>query len=233
MEILGVIPARGGSKSIPRKNLALLAGKPLLFYTAEAARESARLTRTIVSTDDEDIANAAKKFGMDVPFLRPAEYAQDDTPALAVIRHALAYLEKEEKYLPDIIVYLQPTSPLRRGEHIDGTIQALVESGADSAVSIVEVPHQFSPGSVMLMDGGVLKPYETGPQVLRRQDKKKVYARNGPAVLAVRRDTLIGKNDLYGSLIAPYVMRPEDSVDIDTQFDLDIAEYLLARRAKS
>lgn len=230
MEILGIIPARGGSKAIPMKNLALLAGKPLLFYTAAVARESQLLTRTIVSTDHEEIADAAKKFGMDMPFVRPAEYAQDDTPALAVVRHALAHLEKEEKYIPDIVVYLQPTSPLRRAEHIDGTIRALLETNADSAVSVVEVPHQFSPGSVMVMESGVLKAYETGPEVLRRQDKQKVYARNGPAVLAVRRATIREKDSLYGNAIAPYIMSPAYSIDIDTSSDLELAEYMLAKR---
>lgn len=230
MEILGIIPARGGSKSIPMKNLTLVAGKPLLFYTAAAARKSILLTRTIISTDYEEIADAAKNLGIEVPFLRPAEYAQDDTPALAVIRHALAYFEKEEKYIPDIVVYLQPTSPLRRAEHIDGTIQVLMESSADSAVSVMAVPHQFSPGSMMVMDGGMLKNYETSPQILRRQDKQKVYARNGPAVLAIKRATITEKDSLYGDTIAPYIMAPEDSVDIDTPFDLELAEYLLKKR---
>lgn len=230
MEILGIIPARGGSKSIPRKNLTLLAGKPLLFYTCAATRHSTLLTRTIVSTDDEEIADAARNYGtwgMEVPFMRPPEYAADDTPAIDVIRHALGALGG---YAPDIVVYLQPTSPLRQGEHIDATIRTLIESGADSAVSVTEVPHQFSPASVMMMEGGMLKPYETGPQVLRRQDKRKVYARNGPAVLAMKSTTITEKNSLYGDTIAPYIMAAEHSIDIDTPFDLELAEYMLKKR---
>ncbi|OHA07009.1 MAG: hypothetical protein A3B34_00130 [Candidatus Sungbacteria bacterium RIFCSPLOWO2_01_FULL_54_21] len=230
MEILGIIPARGGSKSIPMKNLALLAGKPLLAYACSAAAASRRITRVIVSTDDEKIAATARACGADVPFMRPAELAADDTPALPVILHALNHLEKEEQYAPDIVVYLQPTSPLRRAGDIDGAIAALEQSGADSAVCVVEVPHQFGPASVMVMEGGMLKPYETGPHVLRRQDKQKIYARNGPAVLAIKRATLMEKNSLYGDTIVPYIMPPEYSLDIDTPLDLELAEFLLKKR---
>lgn len=230
MEILGIIPARGGSKSIPGKNLAMLAGKPLLAYACSAAAASVRITRVIVSTDDEKIAAVALACGAEVPFLRPAELADDDTPALPVILHALAYLEKEEHYVPDIVVYLQPTSPLRRAEHIDGTIEVLMKSDADSAVSVVEVPHQFNPASVMVMEGGILKSYESGPQVLRRQDKQKVYARNGPAVLAIKRTTLTEKNSLYGEATASFIMPTEFSIDIDMPFDLEMAEFLLKKR---
>lgn len=231
MEILGIIPARGGSKSIPMKNVALLAGKPLLFYTCEAAKESKCLTRTILSTDSQKIADAGREYGVEVPFIRPAEYAQDDTSSLAVVRHALIYLEKEEGYRPDIAVLLQPTSPLRRAIHIDGTVAALLEQDVDSAVSVVEVPHQFGPDSVMVLENGRLKPYKTGPPILRRQDKQRVYARNGPAVLVMKRTTVMEKNLLYGDTTALFLMTPEDSVDIDAPSDLSFAEYLLAKRS--
>jgi CMP-N,N'-diacetyllegionaminic acid synthase len=142
--ILGVIPARGGSRGIPSKNLALLAGRPLLAYTADAVKASTRLTRTIVSTDDERIAECAKSLGLDVPFMRPSSLAADDVPMLPVLQHAIDTL-KTDGFAADIVVLLQPTSPLRRGEHIDAAVDWLERTAADSVVSVVEVPHQFNP----------------------------------------------------------------------------------------
>ena len=121
MTVLGVIPARGGSKGIPDKNLALVGGRPLLAYTADAVKGSARLTRTIVSTDDARIADSARSLGLDVPFLRPSSLAADDTPMLPVLQHAVDTL-KSDGFRADIVVLLQPTSPLRRGEHIDAAV---------------------------------------------------------------------------------------------------------------
>ena len=117
--IIGIIPARGGSKGIPCKNIKKLAGKPLLSYTAEAAHRSKLLTRIVLSTEDEEIKQLGLDLGLDVPFMRPAKLAEDDTPGVSVIRHAVDTLEREENYYPDVIVVLQPTSPLRTSEHID------------------------------------------------------------------------------------------------------------------
>jgi CMP-N-acetylneuraminic acid synthetase len=229
MRVLGVIPARGGSKGIQGKNLRPLAGRPLIAYTAAAARGSRRLGRVVVSTDDEPTADAARALGLDVPFLRPADLAADHTPMLPVLVHAAAALETSG-FAADVVVLLQPTSPLRRAEHIDAAIDLLEESGADSVVSVVEVPHQFSPVSVMRLDGGRLTPYAPGPMVTRRQDKPRVFARNGPAVLATRR-AVLAAGSLYGDDCRPLVMDAESSVDIDSQADLDYAEFLLTRAA--
>src|SRR6266550_1006921 len=221
--ILGVIPARGGSKGIPNKNLALVGGRPLLAYTADAAKESKRLTRTIVSTDDEKIADSARSLGLDVPFLRPRSLAADEAPMLPVLQHAIDALESDG-FTTDIVVLLQPTSPLRRGEHIDAAVDLLERTGAESVVSVVEVPHQFNPVSVMHIGGGDrLEPYLSSHLVLRRQDKPQLYARNGPAVLAVRADA-IARGILYGSNCRALVMRPEDSLDVDTPLDLRLVE---------
>ncbi|NOS67635.1 MAG: acylneuraminate cytidylyltransferase family protein [Candidatus Peribacteraceae bacterium] len=138
--ILGIITARGGSKRLPGKNIMLLNGKPLLAYTCEAALGS-MLTRTILSTDDAAIAAVGKSCGVEVPFLRPAELARDDTPSMDVIAHVLSHLQEKEQYVPAIIVLLQPTSPLRTSAHIDAGIRLLQETGADSIVSVTEVPH--------------------------------------------------------------------------------------------
>ena len=228
MKTLAVIPARGGSKGIARKNLALLAGRPLLAYTADAARASRRLTRAVVSTDDPQIATAARDLGLDVPFLRPAALAADTTPMLPVLQHAVETL-RADGFAADIVVLLQPTSPLRRAEHIDAAIDLLVDTHADSVVSVVEVPHQFNPVSVMRLDGDRLQPFLDGPAVLRRQDKPRVFARNGPAVLAVRTQVL-ERGSLYGDDVRPLFMTPEDSIDLDTPSDLELLECLLTHR---
>jgi CMP-N,N'-diacetyllegionaminic acid synthase len=227
MRVLGVIPARGGSKGIARKNLAALAGRPLLAYTADAVRACRRLTRTVVSTDDEGIATAAQELGLEVPFMRPAALAADDTPMLPVVQHALRAMHGDGAY--DAVVLLQPTSPLRRGEHIDAAIDLLESSGADSIVTVVEVPHQYSPASVLRIDDGRLRPFQDGPKPTRRQDKPRLYARNGPAVIAVKA-AVVEAGSLYGDDSRPLVMPMRDSHDIDSADDLELIELLLSRR---
>lgn len=228
--ILGLIPARGGSKGIPGKNLVPLAGRPLLAHTVEAGLKSRRLTRLLLSTDHEPIAQAGRALGAEAPFLRPAQLAADDTPALPVIQHAVRFLE-DQGWRPEVIVYLQPTSPLRRAEHIDAAVDLLLKEGADSVVSVVKVPHQFNPASVLLLEEGRLRPFMPElAHLLRRQDKPEVYARNGPAVLACTRAVVMDEGRLYGQRTLPLVMAPEDSHDIDTPLDLELAAWLLARR---
>jgi CMP-N,N'-diacetyllegionaminic acid synthase len=231
MKVLAVIPARGGSKGISNKNLALLGGRPLLAYTAEAVKDSTLLTRTIVSTDDERIADCARSLGLDVPFMRPCALAGDDVPMLPVVQHAVETLEGDG-FAADVIVLLQPTSPLRRGEHIDAAVKWLERAGGDSVVSVVEVPHQFNPTSVMRIEEGLLKPFLEGPTATRRQDKPRVYARNGPAVLATRVE-VIKEGSLYGRQSWPLVMTAEDSLDIDTPWDLRLVESVLAARSNA
>lgn len=229
MNILGVIPARGGSQSIPRKNLVLVAGRPLLAYTCEAALQSKRLTRCILSTDDPEIADVGRAWGIEVPFLRPAALARDETAMADVLRHAVECAVKPGHCAPDLVVLLQPTSPLRRAEHIDAAVDLLIESGADSVVSVVQVPHQFNPVSLMRIEGGKLVPFLPEPLILRRQDKPRLYARNGPAVLVVRR-SVVEMGQLYGAIVRPLEMDLAESVDIDDANDLALAEFWLNRR---
>ncbi|MFH1032926.1 MAG: acylneuraminate cytidylyltransferase family protein [Pseudomonadota bacterium] len=229
--ILGLIPARGGSKGIPGKNLIPLAGQPLLAYSVRAGLASRTLTRLVLSTDDAAIARAGRELGVEVPFLRPAELARDDTPALPVIQHAVRFLE-DQGWPADVVVYLQPTSPLRRAEHIDAAMELLLREDADTVVSVVPVPHQFNPASLMRLAEGRLEPFLPElAHLLRRQDKPEVYARNGPAVLASTRATLMEQGRLYGDRTLPLVMAPEESFDIDTPFDLELVAWLLGRRA--
>lgn len=228
-KILGLIPARGGSKSIPRKNLYPLCGRPLIEYTFDAAKKSRYLSRVLLTTDDEEIASLGKKCGIEVPFLRPKNLASDDSPTLAAIQHAVDYLEKNKSYSPDIIVVLQPTSPLRKHNHIDEAIELLVSTGADSVVSVEEVPHRYNPFSIMKIKEGKLVAFLESEEtkIFRRQDKPKVYARNGAAVYAVRYATLMQHNSLFGKDCRALIMKPEESVDIDTVFDVKFAESLL------
>ena len=143
---------------MPRKNLALLAGRPLLSYTFDAVRGSRCLTRPVLSTDDVEIAAYARSCGVEVPFMRPAALADDTTSALPVVQHALAELGRSG-FLPDVVVLLQPTSPLRRAARIDAAVEKFVASGADSVVTVVEVPHQFNPVSVVKIEEGRLVPF--------------------------------------------------------------------------
>jgi CMP-N-acetylneuraminic acid synthetase len=246
-----VIPARGGSKGIPRKNLALLAGRPLLAYTADAARGSRRLSRVVISTEDEEIAGIARQLGIDVPFLRPAHLAADETPMLDVLTDLVASLERIERYRPDVLVLLQPTSPFRRASHIDAAVDLLTSTGADSVVTVVPIPHQFTPSSLMKLEGDRLVPWTEGPPEgghydrsgdrsgvvsgfsrtpLRRQDKPLLFARNGPAVVAVQTRIVTEQHTLYGPDTRGLVMTRAESFDIDDGFDLEMAGRLMASR---
>jgi len=233
-KILAVIPARGGSKSIPKKNIRPLHGKPLIEYTFDAAKASRLLGRVIVSTDDEQIARIARRNKIEVPFLRPASLANDDSPTLPVIQHAVVYLQENEDYRPDYVVILQPTSPLRTGTHIDEAIRILIETGADSVVSVTEVPHQYNPCSIMKIEQGRLLSFTNGAEsYTRRQLKPVVYARNGAAIYAFRYETLIKKKSLYGDDCRPYLMSKADSIDIDDSIDFEFAEFILSGRKES
>ena len=236
MNILGLIPARGGSKSIPHKNIALLAGQPLLAYTCEAALKSQHLTRVVLSTDDEAIAKVGRDCGVAVPFMRPHELAQDDTPSLAVAQHAIRWLNEHGGWRADVLVLLQPTSPLRRAQHIDEALDLMFQAEADTVVSVIEVPHRFSPYSVMKLVDGYLVDFWQEPLPFgryRRQNLPTFYARNGPAVLAARTGVIMEQSTFYGPCVVPYLMDPEDSIDIDSPLDLELVAWFLKRRSEA
>ncbi len=230
-QVIGVIPARGGSKGIRRKNLVLLAGRPLLAYTCEAALGARSLDRVVLSTDDPEIADVGRRNGIEVPFLRPTELAGDDVPMVAVLQHILEWVEKEGENA-EALVLLQPTSPLRTSQHIDAAVEIFYEKHADTVVSVVQVPHNFTSGSLMVMSAdGRLDHNIEGGMPLRRQDKPVLYARNGPAVLVLRRDLPVA-GKLYGCRIYPLIMEYYDSVDIDTNSDIHLAEALIMDRCR-
>jgi CMP-N-acetylneuraminic acid synthetase len=230
MRTLGVITARGGSKGIPRKNIKPLCGKPLLYYTADAALKAQRLTRVILSTEDEEIAAVGLNLGLQVPFLRPRELAADDTPSLPVVRHAVGFLEAQEEFY-DAICLLQPTSPLRAPKNIDDCIQLLEESDADSVVSVVRVPINFNPHKIYFQDDDGLLYLSTGrvEPIIRRQDVPVAFRRDG-SVYVTRRNVLIEKGSLYGSRVRGFLMSEERSIDIDSPEDWAMAERMLTRR---
>jgi CMP-N-acetylneuraminic acid synthetase len=205
----------------------------LLAYTCDAALASKRVTRVVLSTDDGEIASVGRGCGVEVPFLRPRELATDDTTSFAVVEHCLNWLADKENFEPEVVVLLQPTSPLRGPHHIDQALERLEEMEADTIVSVIDVPHRFSPYSVMKQEDGWLRDFWEAPSSFdryRRQSVPTLYARNGPAILATRTQVLKERRSFYGTRVAPFPMTAAESIDIDEQFDLDFAEWLLARR---
>src|SRR6266545_4806638 len=218
--VLGVITARGGSKAIPGKNIKLLGGKPLITHTIEYANASGALDRLILSTDDSTIADVARAAGCEVPFIRPADLALDTTPHLPVMQHAVTWLAEHDGYRPDAVMILQPTSPLRRSVDIARAIDLLDRSGADSVVSVSEVPAHFNPMRILTADAdGRARLFVTGDPVRRRinrrQDMPAAWTMNG-AIYLVRTPLLFDANpSLYGDRTAAYVMPPERGISID------------------
>ena len=227
-EILAIIPARGGSKGIKRKNMLLLEGIPLIQYTITAAKESSLVTRVIVNSDGEEILSYAREQKTEV-LKRPAELAQDNTPMKEVIHHQLDWLKKEENYIPDIIVLLQPTSPLRTSQHIDEALEKMLSTDCDALVSVVEEPHLHSPYSVMkINEKGYLEFFlKEGQKFTSRQEKPKFYARNGAAIYAVETQAYLSTGSFYGTSCIPYEMLPEDSVDIDEPLDVYFVKSMI------
>jgi len=231
-DILGIIPARGGSKGVLRKNIRPLAGEPLLHYTVEAANMSSMLGRVVVSTEDGEIAGLAKDWGCEV-LNRPVELSQDETPMLPVIQHVLEVLVREEDYRPEITVILQPTAPLRRAEHIDGCLHLMMNTGAASVVSVSVVPaHNHPDWQFIINPEGELGTFSgrSLDQILtRRQDLKRTFTRNG-ALYAIRTAMFQNSGSLYPEPCVAYVMESEDSINIDSEEDFWLAEQYLLRR---
>jgi CMP-N-acetylneuraminic acid synthetase len=233
VNVLGLITARGGSKGIPGKNIAPCGGRPLLAWTCDAARDARCLTRAIVSTDDADIARCAVEHGVAAPFVRPVALASDAARSIDVARHAIDWLAEHERWRADVLVLLQPTSPMRTGRHVDEAFALLGDR--DAVVSVVEVPHRFKPWAQLVADdGGLLHDYdqrEVPFDRFRRQGQPTLLARNGPAIV-VTRAAVIASGSFYGDRCAPYAMSATDSVDIDDRDDLELADWLLRRRAE-
>ena len=221
LTVVGLITARGGSKGIPRKNIRELGGKPLIAWTIEAALACGGLSRVVVSTDDADIAVVAKAAGAEIPFMRPAHLAEDETPGIAPVLHAMDMLPEAEA-----ILLLQPTSPLRSSADISGLLSMASEKKADSIVSVCTVEdHPF--WTYAINDALQLHRPDGLPHVPRRQDLPPRYVLNG-AMYFAKADWLRCSGQLICDKTLGYVMPAERSIDIDSLFDWEIAEHLMS-----
>jgi CMP-N,N'-diacetyllegionaminic acid synthase len=224
IKVLGIIPARGGSKGVPGKNIKMLAGKPLIVHTIDVALKS-NLHTVIVSTDDEAIADVARKAGAKVPFIRPAELATDSAKSIPVALHALKAMEEIEGVVYDAIMLLQPTAPFKTTEDINNALEKLESTGADSVISVQDV-EAFHPARMKYMKGDRLidPPFAEAYENQGRQELQPMYIRNG-AIYLTRRETLL-KNSYKGRDCRALIMSVERSVNIDTIHDFEYAEWV-------
>ena len=227
--VLTIIPARGGSKGIPNKNIRNLCGKPLIVWTIGEAKKSKYIDNIIVSTDSQEIAEVSQQYGADVPFTRPTELADDKTPTNEVIIHAIKWLETNKNIKYDIIILLQPTSPLRKVSHIDAAIQRfLANPYAKSLIAIKEV--EENPYWMKLIDDdGYLKNYiSQRNNITRRQNLPNTYILNG-AIYIMRAFDFLNYKSFDVDNTIPFIMDAKSSIDIDTEIDFKLAEVLLNR----
>jgi CMP-N,N'-diacetyllegionaminic acid synthase len=228
LKLLAIIPARGGSKGVPGKNIKLLGGKPLIWYTYEAARASALFDDIILSTDDENIASIAKSFGLNIPFLRPKELASDAAKSIDVVIHCLDFFKAQEKDF-DAVVLLQPTSPFREKGLIAKAIKLFIEKKVDSLISVRKVPHQFNPHWLFVANEDGILQIATGDEELigRRQELPDAFYRDGQIYITetthlITNKSFIGKN-------ATYILNENEgsAINIDNQEDWLIAEQFI------
>lgn len=228
-KVLGLIPARGGSKGILRKNIQMVASQPLMAWTAIEAKKATKLDRLVISTDAEEFAVVAKQHNIEVPFLRPTELAQDRTPSEAVAVHMLRWLEEHENYKPDYLLYLQPTSPLRTANDIDASIAIAQDKNADAVLSVSSVVRHPYFMKTVGADGRLEHFMEQKRPVPQRQELSPLYALNG-AIFLIRREVMLQRQDWYGDKNYAYVMEAERSLEIDTPWELKLADLILREK---
>lgn len=227
---VAIIPARGGSKRIKKKNLQMLGGVSLLERTIRCAQACKNIGEIIVSTDDPAIAEAARGCGVQVPWLRPENLAEDGTPTFDVVAHAVRWLAHRHTPMTDYCVLLEPTAPMRRSSDVDGAIERLIESGADSVVAVCEVPHVFHPDEALRIDNDRLLPYLASTPSL---DQRRLRGAQSPSyimsgvVYAFTAQCVLEKNSLFGQTVLPFITPWQEYVDIDTVEDLNRAEKFL------
>jgi len=229
IEILALIPARGGSKSIPRKNIYPVARKPLIAYSIRQALESKHITRVIVSTDDEEIADVSRKWGAEIPFMRPAEFAQDQSLDIEVFDHALRWLKENEAYQPELIVHLRPTGPVRRVARIDQAIETILAHPEADALRSVQIAKQ-NPYKMWFIENGLLKPILqlegiTEPYNMPRQKLPKTYWQNGTLDIT-RPQTVLRQKSMMGKKILAFEIN-EPAYDLDYLEDIPVIEKAL------
>ena len=233
LKVLAIIPARGGSKGILRKNLVPFNDIPLVANSIEHAKQSKLINRIIVSTDDPNIADVALRYGAEVPFMRPDKLAADDVLDCPVFEHVLNKLYTEESYVPEIVVHLRPTAPHRELGWIDCAIKMLIENKHADSVRSVSEPDKHPYRMFTIANDGFLEPImkhkHPHPYLLRRQDLPAVYYYNC-VIDVTRTKTILEKKSMTGDLILPFIMNPNDVIDIDTPRDLEIAKFLFERK---
>lgn len=232
-KILAVITARGGSKGIPKKNIKMLGGKPLIVWTIEAAKNAKYLTDFILSTDDAEIAEVARGFGCPIPFVRPEELASDSAKSIPVVQHALTWMKENQNKEYDYLMILQPTSPFRTSDDIDQAIQKIVDTNSDSVMGMVKLVDFSIPKLKRLEDSDVIKPWleEEGKESKSRHELADVYKRN--CAIYLTRTDLIMAGDLFGTISRAFVMPPERSIDTNTSFDFIVAEAVVSANKPS
>ena len=231
MKVLGLIPARSGSKGIKNKNIKKFVGKPLISYSIESLKKINSVDKIIVSTDSQKIADISKKYGAEVPFLRPKQYAKDSTPMIDVIKHSVDYLSKNESYVPDLILLLQPTSPIRDPKMILKSIKLLKNSKATSVISVGEV--KTHPYLSFFKNGTFLKPlFSQFEENTIRQKRKSVYFPSG-SFYVFKTSNLLNYHSMYGPRIIPFIIKQKEfNIDIDDLFDWSIAEMFFKKYFK-
>jgi len=222
-QILAIIPARSGSKRLPKKNIKMLCGKPLLAYSIDCVKKSHQVTRFVVSTEDEEIAKISQSYGAQV-IKRPSELARDESPTEDVVLNVLEQLKNNEHYSADILLLLQPTSPLRSTEDIDNAIKTFLTSSGDSLISVTEYEH--TPYWAFRIENGLLKQEFNQESMKRSQDLPRLYRPNG-SIFIIRVETFLKKRSFYTNQMIPFVMPRWRSIDIDDEFDFSLAEFLL------
>ena len=225
MKVIGIIPARGGSKGVKKKNIRVVAGEPLIAYAIRTAKESTKLDYFVVTTDDPEIAEVAKQYGAPV-IMRPKELAKDNTPMVPVVIHALEEVEKESEGDFDIVVLLQPTSPIRRGVDVDDVIKLFEDSDVECVVSVCDVADMHPARMYRLTSSGFIVPFWPEFESLRRQDLPKVYYRNG-TIYAIRTDVLKEQKTFMCNKKKAYIMPAKWMVNIDSERDLLIADVMV------
>jgi|TARA_B100001964_G_C14203122_1_gene586822 CMP-N-acetylneuraminic acid synthetase len=235
MKILAIIPARGSSKAVPKKNITLLAGKPLIYYTIREAKKSHSISRIIISTDCSETIEIAKLYGVEVPFIRPEELSGDNVQDFPVCEHAIKSLKEKEGYVPDVIVWLRPTSPFRKVKHIDEAVEILMSNTeGDSVRSLCFAPkHPLKMWEIKSKRLVPFVPTEvTGIKEQYNYPRQKLppaYVQNG-AIDVIQRRTITEKKSISGDIILPYIMEDIYSINIDSQLDFEIAEILMKKR---
>jgi CMP-N-acetylneuraminic acid synthetase len=222
---IALIPARGGSKGLPGKNIKLLTGKPMIAWTIEAALSCNAIDRVFVSTEDLEIASIAQQYGAETPFFRPKKLASDTSSSVDLAIHALQWLEESEHFKPDFLLLLQPTSPLRTAVDIHETIELQARRNADAIISVCRTPHP--PHWIMrFASDGSLLPYFGTPEISRRQDAKPAYHLNG-AIYLVRTEVLVKQKTFFPKRSFGYIMPFDRSIDIDSAWDFHLADLIL------